>query len=95
MEVTFDKEFLARTILTCVTELDQHINESDYRYHDEICTEIELIYRLGDTRKARRYKNKYLEAFRKMISEETNTEYRKDLRALKSEFTQFWKALAA
>ncbi len=98
VDVRFCGDFKKRTIAFCKDELNYHINESGCadEYHDEVCAQIELLYRLGDERSAKKYKNQYLKAINKLIREEPDFEARGTLRLLKDEFNLLvWDSLVA
>ncbi len=98
VDVRFCGDFKKRTIAFCKDELNYHINESGCadEYHDEICAQIELLYRLGDECSARKYKNQYLKSLNEQIREEPDFETRATLRLLKDEFKLVvWENLVA
>ena len=97
MKIEFNEALRNRTIAFCKDELNYHINESGCpdEYHDETCAEIEILYRLGEERSAGNYKRQYLEVITEQIEDEYNRNRKKELRAMKKELEEFWKALVA
>ena len=61
MTIKLDDVLKKKVITLCVDGLNENINEREYieDFHDEILTQIELLFLLGETEEARGYAYEY------------------------------------
>ncbi len=92
MIIEISKKLEERLIDSCHDELNYHIHESGCadEYHAENLAEIEMLYRLGLRRHARRLKTEYHRKLKEMIR---NGRGIADLPALKRDLGEFWHGL--
>lgn len=93
--ISLNEEQVNRIVHFCKDELDYHINESGCadEYHGEILAEIELLHKLGEVSAAREFKRQYVSELRDIIKEEDDVEFKQELRVLKKEIGNVWRAL--
>ncbi len=94
-KVEFSDELRSRTIDFCKDELYYHISDCDRadEYDGENLAEIELLYRLGEKKLAKNYKDDYNDALSALIEECENEEEKKELKAKQQALGYFFDNL--